>query len=130
MNQALASIQVKLGDLRVLWSTNHIEHVPLEYIFWLQSSSIDPLEKNPKISKENLNNKKRGQASLKTCGKEAMTTNTAPTKLLSKTNKSEDDYTSTQKDNGKIKFILKEMQERNIHSSTLISLECSKTSLT
>ena len=59
-----------------------------------------------------------------------MTTNTAPTKLLSKTNKSEDDYTSTQKDNGKIKFILKEMQERNIHSSTLISLECSKTSLT
>ena len=40
MARALALIQVKLGDLNVLWCTNHIEYVPLEHIFWLQSVSL------------------------------------------------------------------------------------------
>ena len=37
MARALASVQVKLGDLNVLQCTNHIEYVSLEHIFWLQS---------------------------------------------------------------------------------------------
>ena len=37
MARVLASIQVKLGDLSVLWCTNHIKYVTLGHIFWLQS---------------------------------------------------------------------------------------------
>ena len=29
-----------MGDLNVLWCTNHIEYVPLEHIFWLQSAIL------------------------------------------------------------------------------------------
>ena len=38
MAKALATILIKSDDLSVLWCINHIEYMPLEHIFWLQSS--------------------------------------------------------------------------------------------
>lgn len=39
MAKALATILIKSDDLSVLRYINHIEYVPLEHIYWLQSLS-------------------------------------------------------------------------------------------
>ena len=59
------------------------------------NGSMDPPAQNLRRNKEKLNNHKGGKASLKTNNKEAMTTNTTPIRPPNKTNKREDDYTST-----------------------------------
>ena len=37
MDWALVLICVKSDDLSVLWCINHIEYVPLDNLFWLES---------------------------------------------------------------------------------------------
>ena len=59
------------------------------------NGSMDPPAQNLRRNKEKLNNHKWGKASLKTSNKEAMTTNTTSIRPPNKTNKREDDYTST-----------------------------------
>ena len=59
------------------------------------NGSMDPPTQNLRRNKEKLDNHKWGKASLKSSNNEAMTTNTTPIRLLNKTNKMKDDYSST-----------------------------------
>ena len=46
-----------MGDLNVIWYTNHIEYVPLEHIFWLQSKGRERKERKEKNERKKMRRK-------------------------------------------------------------------------